>query len=277
MNRLWKRLPVLLRAIVLGLVIQLAASLWIMLLLANARFDPTAPWAALAMAVILLAFWAYAGGTGWPSATKEFRRDSRRTAKLAKGIAGLAFVAAASGQASLVAFGSAAALYFRLPAPNLPDLSVFAPATLVVLFFAWSLTAGVVEETAFRGYMQRMIERRHGAVVAILVTSTVFAIVHFSTALQMLPLIFLASTVYGVVARLSGSIVPGIAVHTLGNLASFLWAYFPMLQHRANPPVASEDPAFFAALGIGAVAGMAFAACVIRLKRRQESASRHSA
>jgi membrane protease YdiL (CAAX protease family) len=40
--------------------------------------------------------------------------------------------------------------------------------------FAWvilsTLVAGVVEETAFRGYVQGGIERRHGPVVAILVT-----------------------------------------------------------------------------------------------------------
>jgi membrane protease YdiL (CAAX protease family) len=38
--------------------------------------------------------------------------------------------------------------------------------------------AGIVEEAAFRGYMQRPIEQAHGIGLAILITGTMFALVH---------------------------------------------------------------------------------------------------
>jgi membrane protease YdiL (CAAX protease family) len=41
-----------------------------------------------------------------------------------------------------------------------------------------ALIAGVAEESAFRGYMQRPIERRHGLMVAVLITGTTFAVAH---------------------------------------------------------------------------------------------------
>jgi membrane protease YdiL (CAAX protease family) len=59
---------------------------------------------------------------------------------------------------------------------------------------------GVVEEMAFRGYMQRHLERI-GPTFAILVTSAVFTLLHVSQGLTYLltfaPGIFLASAVYG--------------------------------------------------------------------------------
>jgi membrane protease YdiL (CAAX protease family) len=73
--------------------------------------------------------------------------------------------------------------------------------------------AGVVEEMAFRGYMQRHLEPI-GPTFAILVTSAVFTLLHASQGLTYLlafaPGIFLASVVYGHLALKSGSILPGM-------------------------------------------------------------------
>lgn len=43
-----------------------------------------------------------------------------------------------------------------------------------------SIVAGITEEAAFRGYMQSMIEERHGIVIAIVVNGVFFGLLHFS-------------------------------------------------------------------------------------------------
>jgi membrane protease YdiL (CAAX protease family) len=53
--------------------------------------------------------------------------------------------------------------------------------------WAWALLAGIIEESAFRGYMQGPIERRYGLVVAILITGTMFAIAHLDFTWQLWP------------------------------------------------------------------------------------------
>lgn len=91
------------------------------------------------------------------------------------------------------------------------------------------MVAGVVEETAFRGYMQSHLERI-GPTFAILVTSAVFTLLHATHGLAYLlavaPGFFLASVVYGYLALKSGSILPGMALHFAGDLA---FAYFALL------------------------------------------------
>ena len=87
------------------------------------------------------------------------------------------------------------------------------------------LVSGVAEEAAFRGYMQRGLER-YGTQTAILVSAFVFALAHgthgLSTLLLLGPGIFVAGIFYGRLAWHSGSIGPGMIMHFLGDLA-FTW------------------------------------------------------
>jgi membrane protease YdiL (CAAX protease family) len=91
------------------------------------------------------------------------------------------------------------------------------------------MVAGVVEEVAFRGYMQRHLERI-GPTFAIMVTSAVFTLLHITQGVTYLMTfgvgIFIASVVYGHLGQKSGSILPGMALHFLGDLA---FAYFALL------------------------------------------------
>ena len=88
-----------------------------------------------------------------------------------------------------------------------------------------ALVAGVTEEAAFRGYMQRPIERRHGPVVAIFVTGTAFGLAHFThpeVTAVLLPFYLAVAAVYGMLAYLTDSIIPGIVLHAGGNVFSAL-------------------------------------------------------
>lgn len=113
---------------------------------------------------------------------------------------------------------------------TLPDLSAY-PSTS----YRWSMlimgavTAGVVEEVAFRGYMQTGIER-HDPNNAVWITSLVFVVSHITqgigAVLVMAPGIFIASVLYGMLAKRTGSILPGIVIHVLGD---FVRVYFGVL------------------------------------------------
>jgi membrane protease YdiL (CAAX protease family) len=92
------------------------------------------------------------------------------------------------------------------------------------------VTAGVVEEVAFRGYMQTGIER-HDRQSAIWITSLVFVASHITQGMGAIlvagPGLFIASMLYGTLARRTGTILPGIVIHALGDLAR---VYFGVLR-----------------------------------------------
>ena len=98
------------------------------------------------------------------------------------------------------------------------------------MFLMGGLTAGVVEEVAFRGYMQSGIERFDRA-NAVWITSLVFVVAHVTQGLgamlALAPGLFIASMLYGMLAQRTGTILPGIVIHVLGDLAR---VYFGVLR-----------------------------------------------
>ncbi len=109
-----------------------------------------------------------------------------------------------------------------LPQQRLPDLTSVPENTVFFLLLAAAPIAGIVEEVAFRGYMQGPIERRFGLTAAILLTGTIFAIVHLDFTLILWPYYVTVAAIYGTVTHLTNSILPAVALHTAGNLYSNL-------------------------------------------------------
>jgi membrane protease YdiL (CAAX protease family) len=113
----------------------------------------------------------------------------------------------------------------ELPAQREVDPSRYPLVTVVLWVVMSAVVAGVVEETAFRGYLQRPIERGHGPAMAILIVGTVFGLVHFShpeVGLVLLPFYLAVAAVYGALAYLTDSIWPSLLLHAGGNLFSAL-------------------------------------------------------
>lgn len=97
--------------------------------------------------------------------------------------------------------------------------------TLLLILLMSAVVAGVVEEASFRGYMQGPIERRHGPVVAILVTGTLFGFLHFThpeVTLVLMPYFLAVAAVYGTLTYLTNSILPALFLHAGGNFLSGL-------------------------------------------------------
>jgi membrane protease YdiL (CAAX protease family) len=159
--------------------------------------------------------------------------------------------------------------------PQQRDLDVARYPVLTVLLWVVmsAVVAGVVEETAYRGYVQRPIERRHGPVIAIMVTGSLFGLVHFThpeVALVLLPYYLAVAAVYGGLAYLTDSTLPSMVLHGGGNMFSALDLFTrgrSEWQLTTTPKAliweSGLDAAFLAnaaaLLGVGAVAVWAFA------------------
>lgn len=214
--------------ILTGLLIVAAGLLpWTLLAQLNARLRPDLPWAALATVVYLGILLAWLNGLGPPRESADQRRQRLRLWPRN--------APDADGLTAGVVIGLLGLLYVLWTAVSsmspIPDLSVF-PTTAYrwSMFIMGGVTAGLVEEVAFRGYMQTGIER-HDRQNAIWVTSLVFVAMHITqgigAVLVMGPGLFIASMLYGTLARRTGTILPGIVLHVLGDLAR---VYFGVLR-----------------------------------------------
>jgi membrane protease YdiL (CAAX protease family) len=246
MSSWWQRLPTVVWAVAAGLVVAAAGSIpWTLLAAWNLRALVVLPWALVPMAAYLLLYWRFVGGKGWPRATHAWRRRCLRANRLSADLWGMALIAGFLGLAASLPLLRIMSRLIRLPAeaqpiaapPGMPTI------TLLLLVVMASIVAGVAEESGFRGYMQGPIERRHGPLTAILVSGTVFGLMHFShhpaAVLAMLPYYIAISGVYGGLAAATNSILPGLALHVGGDVLSLtrLWRTGqPEWQTTATPP-----------------------------------------
>jgi membrane protease YdiL (CAAX protease family) len=88
-----------------------------------------------------------------------------------------------------------------------------------ILFIA--LVPGFVEETFFRGYMQRRLLERWSAWVAILVTTVLFALMHIMP--HAVVNAFVIGLWLGVLAWRTGSVWPGVFCHAFINGSWNVW------------------------------------------------------
>ena len=275
MRTLWRRLPVIVRAVLSGGAVLVAGTVpWALLVDANRRWLPAVPWAVVPAALYLWLFWRYLRGEGWPRATADARRAGLRANELSGDVWGAAILAGLLGLVGVLVLMRVLSRMVQLPQQDDLQALRLPAATLVVLVLMGSVVAGVVEEPALRGYMQGPIERRHGPVAAILVTGTVFGVAHFShpeVTLALMPYYLAVAAVYGTVTYLTNSTLPAIALHAGGNV----WAGIGLLaagQSEWQAPTTPQpliwetgpDASFWLAVAalvvVGALAAGAFTA-----------------
>jgi membrane protease YdiL (CAAX protease family) len=209
------------RAVVIGMLVAMAGTIpRNIAFAANLRFYPSVPWAVPVAAAYLWLFWTYLQGAFGDPSTAAERRANLRANPVSRDVWPWALVA---GGLAIVALVLALHLVNRLvvlPQQQLPDFTHVPRSTVLSLLLMAAPVAGIVEEAAFRGYMQGPIERRHGLVVAILVTGTMFAIAHLDFTLVLWPYYVAVAAIYGTVTWLTNSILPAVVLHTGGNLYS---------------------------------------------------------
>jgi membrane protease YdiL (CAAX protease family) len=219
-------------AAALSLAVAAVGSLiWSALLVSNARTTPAVPWSVPAMALVLVVYWWYLSGHGWPSRTQPARAALLRARRVPIRVFGWSFLA---GGFSLVALVGLWIVLVELTGnggnPTISGIAGY-PAIFVALAIAMgSLVSPLTEEAAFRGYAQVLLERRFSAVVAVVISSLFFAAWHGPTQgffWSKLLFFFAVGLVFGSIAYLTNSTLPALPVHVVGDVLFFtlIWPH----------------------------------------------------
>jgi len=272
---LWTRVPITLRAIIAGfLIAAVAANVWLLLLL-----NLGVQLAAVIEAIFLALFLWWAHGAGPPRAAQAARARAFRRVSLTSSqwlwslIAALFF--AATVHASIVLlfrFMSFPAAAFR----HGYDLS-FIPSQpwKWVAIVVSAASAGICEETGFRGFMQQPIEQRRGASVAVLISSLFFLALHLTKSwalLGMVPIILGAGVLLGLLAWSAGSLIPCILGHFVMDVGLFAYWWTGIAGTFTARPISETgvDRPFLIACGVFATS---LVVVLVAISRLRESAS----
>jgi len=222
----WKSLLFILKAAFIGFMVSSAGiAVWSIFLL-----KIEAPWSGFPMVVVLWVYLKWFSGSWAPKNNQAIRRNWFRLKGLSafgwkwELIAALLFVAIV--QASFV-------ITFRILefpkarfTADYKMLDTMTTVTAWIIIVMSSVVAGICEETGFRGYMQAPLEKKFGPVIAIFISSVLFMLIHLSHswAAPILPHIFFASVLLGILAYQSGSLIPGIIGHTILDIFDYgIW------------------------------------------------------
>ena len=110
------------------------------------------------------------------------------------------------------------------------------PGALLLFAIFGVLVAPAIEEIVFRGFLFPAIERKHGGIVAIIVTSALFSGLHFSQYgghWAILLLLFYVGAVFGCVRARSGSVKATTILHAAYNATFLVGMHFA--QQGLNP------------------------------------------
>jgi membrane protease YdiL (CAAX protease family) len=222
-------------ASLLGIAITLVgAGFWVSIAPMNLRWHPELPWAAAATTCWLVIMIAWLGGSGWPQGNSALRRFHLRLWRPEPGAWSGENLATILGLVSILI---ASTVFWIVVQSGKAPIDVTPYSTTAIRFsvlIMGAVVSGVVEEVAFRGYMQSHLERI-GPTFAILVTSLIFTLMHANHGLQYLisvaPSFFIVSVIYGYLAQKSGSIIPGMVLHSTGDAAI---TYFVLLGGNSN-------------------------------------------
>jgi membrane protease YdiL (CAAX protease family) len=227
--RLWNKLPSIIKGLIVGMMIQIIGVMPLsMLIQKNVKILPTFPWALFVGLIFLWVFWKFLSGQKLFFSTSATRIDLSRTKKMQTKSIKWVLLSGFLLSITVYTFVLIGYMLTEVPLQRVELLTTFKTIPLwtsLSLLFMASLVTGVVEEMAWRGYMQRIIEQKHKVTTAILVVALVFTIIHFLP-LPVWPLFFLGSLGWGFLAYYSNSIIPGIVFHTLIDLTFFIWSMF---------------------------------------------------
>jgi membrane protease YdiL (CAAX protease family) len=258
--------------VVVGILIgMIAANVWPIFLVKLGM-----PLAAGAEAAFLALYVWWAAGGGPPARFRAQRADYFRVRSLSIAHWCWGLVGAVGFAATIHA---AIVLLFRfVPFPAAAfhqgyDFSFVGSRSMQWLACVVSaLSAGVCEETGFRGYMQRPIENRHGPVVAILISSFFFMLLHLTkdwALIGMVPIVFAAGVLLGTLARASGTLVFCILGHWIMDIGLFAYWWAQIAGTFVQRPISEVglEASFWVECAVFAFASALILIATVRLRK----------
>ncbi|HEY5007791.1 MAG TPA: type II CAAX endopeptidase family protein [Caulobacteraceae bacterium] len=272
---LMSRLPVTPRAVLGGLLVgMIAANVWPLLL-----YKLGAPVAAMIELVFLGLYVCWFTGVA-PGAWKAQRTDLGRGGKLSRAQWGWGLLAAVCFAATV---HSAIILVFRfVPFPAAAFHKGYDLAFIPTLPLRWlacvvsALSAGVCEEMGFRGYIQRPIEKRHGPVIAIAISSLLFMLIHLNkdwSIFAMTPIVLGAGVLLGVMARATGTLVFNMLGHWVMDIGLFAFWWTQIAGTFTQRPIFETglDLSFYGECALFAAVAVLLLLAITRLARLRAS------
>ncbi|MFI4936333.1 MAG: CPBP family intramembrane glutamic endopeptidase [Caulobacterales bacterium] len=250
--------PLLRRIKIIGLaalaacaILAVGQFLWGFMVMANIALTPTLPWAALVMPFVLAALVTFLAGRGWPKKGAQARRKLVPLGPVSARAWTWSLIAGATGVAAAAALWTVMASVVRVPPNVLPDTHGVPMTTLVPILLISIIAPPLSEEIAFRGYAMGFLRRHFSPTSALVITSLLFAAAHLTQGLYAPKLIvyFIAGLAFGFVALRTGSLIPAMVVHSMGDLTFFTLVW----SHDAGRRLIGEggaDAWFFASLAI---------------------------
>ena len=228
-----------------------ALLLWLVWQLPVYLFMEMPPRLAVVWMVSVAAFfvWCYAAPRGWGSARRRALSRVRPVPPRAWRWIGVLAPVMATAALSMWMVLSALRIAGERTLPRQILEYAERPGGTVVLVLLLAGMAPLLEEFAFRGWVQRPLERRYGPVAAIVVTALVFAAAHLAPG--GIPIYAAGGAALGFAVWATGSIWAGVALHVAWNAGVLLFGgFFPGFDPAARGPA------------LALPAGLAFAACV---------------
>jgi membrane protease YdiL (CAAX protease family) len=203
---------------------------WSALIVLNLRTTPTIPWATL---IAILAIW-------WVVRARHLPRAN----PVARPVLFAAWLAGALAVVALVGYWIVLASLVRMPGSVLPDLSAYPWWTAALAVVTGAAISPLCEQAGFWGYWQATLERVFSPITAIVGTALVFALIpHPPGEAPLWPkwvFFFLTGSTFSVMAYLTDSILPGLAVHAAA-LFTFFVLVWPQDAHRPLVAEAGAD------------------------------------
>lgn len=238
--KVWQRAPVLLKAIVMIALVGIAGANGISVFFIALPI----PLSLIAMLAYLFLYWKFFSGSWGPKKTAETRKRYFRAGSLSPRLWKLSLLLAAF---FVLVFQSSLVVTFRLiQFPGDRFLQGFGLESQP-LWIAWaiiiiaSLSAGLTEETGFRGYGLVPLEKRYGPVLANIMISGMFVVFHLNQAWAppLLLHLFVASFTIGQIAYATGSLLPGIIAHTVLDIVNFSYWWTDIAGKFEYQPIAT--------------------------------------
>jgi len=222
----WNRLPVLIKAILLGFIVNsIGVYGWLLIVIIVPQVL-NGYWLIPIAIFYLILYFTYFSGISSKNQTLETRRRYFRTLRPSMKVWKYGLISALF---FVIIMQALFVLTFRLvqfPGDEfttslyLNDLSLPFAITIIVLS---SLFAGICEEVGLRGYGQVPLEEEYGAIPAILITSIAFFMMHLHQAwmTNIMISVFLIGLMLGIMAYTTRSLLPGIIGHTVADIINF--------------------------------------------------------
>jgi len=222
---------VLMGLLALGLTV-FAGGVWTALLVGNLSLSPGIPWSVVVMGLLLWLVWEYLGGRWRPKSTQAVRRRYLRSNPVSFGTFIWTFVAGMLAVSALAGLWIVMVQLTNMKGNLLPEFSRYPIVTVLLVVVMASVVSSLAEEVGFRGYFQSSLEGRFRVPIAILIPCLVIAVPHALTQGFNWPVLvfyLLVDVMLGISAYLTNSILPGIAIHSVGLLVFFalVWPFDP--------------------------------------------------